>query len=131
MRVMRDGAVMLLMVVAACGGGGDGPTAGGGPGPGGGGGGGGGGSTCTSTSANVTVNDSFFTPDCTTVPVGTTVTWTWNGGLDHNVTFSNTSLGTSGNRSNGATFSKQFPAAGTFAYSCTLHAGMNGSVVVQ
>jgi plastocyanin len=29
------------------------------------------------------------------------------------------------------TFSKQFTAAGSFAYHCTLHGGMDGTITVQ
>ena len=61
------------------------------------------------------------------VPVGTTVTWTWNsGGIAHNVTFADTA---SANLT-GGTFSRTFGTAGTFAYSCTIH-GSAGSVLVQ
>jgi len=77
----------------------------------------------------VTVSDDLFTPANVQVNVGTTVTWNWTSDArDHNVTFAD---GTSGNRSAGATYSKTFPTAGTFSYQCTLHGGMNGSVVVK
>jgi plastocyanin len=79
---------------------------------------------------SVTVSDDVFTPANVQVSVGTTVTWTWaSDARDHNVTFGDGT--SSGNRAAGATFSKTFPTAGTFTYSCTLHGGMNGSVVVK
>lgn len=83
-----------------------------------------------STSNSIVVGDGQFTPSSTTVPVGTTVTWTWQATTTHNVTFNNTSLGASPNQTTG-TYSRGFSTAGTFAYRCTFHAGMDGTVVVQ
>src|SRR5690242_1338484 len=40
-----------------------------------------------STSNAIAVADNSFTPNATTVPRGTTVTWTWGGRVQHNVTF--------------------------------------------
>ena len=121
-------ALALFVLAASCGG--DGPAEQtGGPG-GGGGGGGGGGNTCASTSTAIVIGDNFFNPDCTTVGPGATVTWTWTGGVAHNVIFADASIGNAGDRTSG-TIQRQFPTAGTFTYQCSLHAGMNGSIVVQ
>lgn len=78
--------------------------------------------------ANVSVIDNAFDPDATTVAAGGTVTWTWNGASGHNVTFPS---GSSSSTQASGTFSRAFPAAGTFDYQCTIHAGMNGTVTVQ
>lgn len=88
------------------------------------------GSGATPVASNlVSIGNDFFSAPNIVVPVGTTVTWTWNSGAEqHNVTFSDAS---SGDRSGGATFTRQFTTAGTFTYRCTLHAGMTGSVLVQ
>ena len=86
-----------------------------------------------STTDQISVQDNQFSPSSTTVPVNTTITWTWptNGSASpHNVTFEQTSLTPSGDRTTG-TFQKQFTTAGTFAYRCTNHTGMNGSITVQ
>ena len=84
-----------------------------------------------STSNQIVVADNSFTPDATTVPVNTTVTWTWTGAFDdHNVTFQQASLGSSPTQRTG-TYQKQFTTAGVFSYSCTRHPGMTGSVTVQ
>ena len=123
---MRVAAISVI--VAACGGGGGGATN---PPPGGGGGGGGGGGqTCSSTSDQVTVANNNFSPRCTTVAPGTTITWTWNsGGLAHNVTFATGP--NSGNLTDG-TFTRNFPTAGTFTYQCTIHGqSMSGEIRVQ
>ena len=109
-----------IAFAAACGGLGDGytsaPRSGGGP------------PTPTATNA-VSVSDNQFSPSAIRVAPGTTVTWTWaQGSSVHNVTFQG---GASDNLSNGATFSRTFPTAGTFTYHCTLHPGMTGTVTVQ
>jgi len=126
--------IALVLATAISCGGGDGPKRPNNNGGGGGGGGGGVGGGGGSTSSSITVVDNSFDPAGTTVAVNTTVTWTFSSSntQQHNVTFSNASLGTSGNRSAGAVYTKQFTAAGVFNYQCTIHgASMSGSVTVQ
>ncbi len=122
---VRRGAYSLAtaLAVGLTGCGGDNGT-----GPGGGGGGGGGPVMTTS----VTVGNNVFSPGAIQVSPGATVTWTWNpGGIDHNVTFSSGGITGSGNRSSGNFPAVMPTAAGTYNYSCTLHPGMDGSVLVQ
>ena len=108
----------IASFAVACGGGDDDD----GTGPGGGGPGGG-------TSSAIDVRDNSYSPATTTVPVGTTVTWTWRGSASHDVAFSSTQK--SPVQQNG-TYQRQFTAAGTYDYQCTVHgAGMSGRVVVQ
>ena len=116
---------LLAFVVAGCGGGGDTGTN-----PPGGNPPGGNPQTCTATSANVTVGNNNFSPRCTNVAAGTTVTWTWDsGGTQHNVTFAS---GPSSTNQGSGTFQRTFPSAGTFAYECTLHGqAMSGEIRVQ
>ena len=118
MRVLAVAAGLAAM--AGCGGGGDNtPT---GTPPGGGGGGG-------STSNSIAVADNSFTPRATTVPSGTTGTWTWGGAAHHNVTFDD---GAASATQITGTYARTFSAAGTFNYHCTIHGtGMSGSVTVQ
>jgi plastocyanin len=132
MRTFRGVAVLLAFVVVGCGGGGsDAPTENnnptnnnpGGTNPGG-------SNPGPSTSKNIAVLDGAFDPSATTVPLNSTVTWTWATQITHNVTFSNASLGTSGDKSSGS-FAKTFPNVGAFAYHCTIHPGMEGTVTVQ
>lgn len=79
--------------------------------------------------ANVSVNDNFFDPSSARVAAGGAVTWTWNGAVAHNVTFSS---GTNSATQASGTFVRSFPTAGSFAYSCTIHgAAMSGTVVVE
>src|SRR3954469_24895233 len=82
--------------------------------------------TGPSTSPQVDVRDNAFSPGTTTVPVGTTVTWTWRGSNPHDVYFDNGV--TSGAKAAGS-YSRQFTTAGTYGYLCTIHgAAMSGQV---
>jgi plastocyanin len=77
----------------------------------------------------VSINNFAFAPATLTVPVGTTVTWTNHDEEPHTVvandgSFHSPSLGTN------ATFSYTFSTAGTFAYICSIHPFMHGTVVV-
>ena len=79
--------------------------------------------------AAVSVEDNFFDPSSARVAVGGTVTWTWNGAFNHNVTFAS---GTNSATQASGTFVRDFPTAGSFAYSCTIHgAAMSGTIVVE
>jgi len=77
-----------------------------------------------------------FEPANVTIPVGTTVTWRWVGGI-HDVTpTGNPAFAGSGNPVAAPhTFSHTFNSAGTYLYFCSVHgspsAGMRGTVVVQ
>ena len=91
--------------------------------------GGAGGNGAGSTSGAVTVADNSFTPNATTVVPGTTVTWTWAGAVQHNVTFDD---GTASITQRSGTFARTFSTAGTFPYHCTIHgAAMSGTVTVR
>jgi len=50
--------------------------------------------------------------------------------MAHTVTADDNSFD-SGNIGAGGSYSRTFSVAGTFNYHCTIHAGMNGKVVVQ
>jgi plastocyanin len=87
-----------------------------------------------STSAGVSVNNNSFDPNEAVVKTGGTVTWTWNSGVvQHNVTYS-TGPGTlpanSPTQAGGTTFSTTFTSIGTYAYHCSIHAGMDGTIKV-
>ncbi len=87
------------------------------------------------TSADVTVSGggTSFSPDTVKIAVNGSVTWTFTSGANspHNVTFGTPPAG--GNIGNTTTGSatRTFTTAGRFPYQCTLHAGMNGAVVVR
>jgi Tol biopolymer transport system component len=81
--------------------------------------------------AHVAVTDNRFTPATPAVPAGTKVVWDFVGTGTHDVTDSS-SLGlfASGGRTGGATFGYRYVAAGTYAFRCTGHRKMTGSVAV-
>lgn len=91
--------------------------------------------TFTTTAAIITtvqVANNSFTPSSITVPVGTTVTWEWQGTTFlHNVTFDPVA-GAPMNipNQNSGTAQRTFNTSGTFPYQCTNHLGMTGSVTV-
>ncbi len=72
-----------------------------------------------------------FSPTSVTVARGGTVSWSF-GTRPHNVTFV-TTPGAPADVPTGTnvTTSREFTTSGTFAYACTLHAGMVGTVHVQ
>jgi hypothetical protein len=77
---------------------------------------------------HVTIAGFAYSPNSVTVNVGDTVTWTNNDGVGHTATGSGFDTGTI---SAGASKSVTFDAAGTFAYHCTIHPSMTGTVVVR
>ncbi len=83
-----------------------------------------------SATSEVAIQNNMFNPASITVAVNTTVRWTNKDGVAHTVT-SNTNLFDSGNIGSNGTYSHQFTTAGTYAYKCTIHSGMTGTVIVQ
>lgn len=131
---MRHNPVVFVLAVAvtAC----SGSTM---TGVNGGGGGGGGG-----TSASVTIRDYSFSPASITIKAGSPLTWTNNGPSTHTVTSDSTgvfdsgmlsppmaSMDPYGGTSSGQTYTMTFQTRGTFAYHCSNHPTMHGTVVVQ
>jgi plastocyanin len=77
--------------------------------------------------ATITIKDLKFNPDTVTVKKGDAVEWQWDESVLHNVTGDGFK---SDNQSDG-TFDHTFTKSGSYAYQCTLHAGMKGTVEVQ
>jgi len=81
----------------------------------------------------VTIKNFAFSPAILTIKTGTTVTWTNQDGAPHQVAsdpgtpvaFSSDSL------ANGASFQFTFTQPGTYAYYCTIHPSMKGTIIVQ
>lgn len=74
-------------------------------------------------------NNNVFTPTTATVAEGGTVTWTF-GTVGHNVVFQSAGAPTSIPVTSSANVQRTFASVGSFAYVCSLHAGMSGSVTV-
>jgi predicted lipoprotein with Yx(FWY)xxD motif/plastocyanin len=81
------------------------------------------------TRASASIVDFAFAPGTLTVRVGTVVTWTNTGSAPHTVTADGGGFGSPVLQS-GTSFSHAFAAAGTFAYHCSIHSSMTGTVVV-
>jgi plastocyanin len=79
--------------------------------------------------ASVTVANMAFSPASVTVGLGQPVTWTFQDSSAHTST-SDQGFWDSGTKSGGATYSRAFTSAGTFAYHCTIHTMMRGKVAV-
>ena len=79
---------------------------------------------------SVSISGFAFNPATVTVNVGDSVTWTNNDDVPHTATADNGSFNT-GQLGSGDSDSVTFKSAGTFAYHCSVHPSMNGTVVVQ
>jgi plastocyanin len=78
----------------------------------------------------VNIQNSAFAPATTTVKAGDTVTWTNRDAFSHTST-SDTGAWDTGVIAAGGSGSFVFLAAGTFAYHCSIHSFMKGTVIVQ
>ncbi|MEU5428909.1 cupredoxin domain-containing protein [Streptomyces olivoreticuli] len=79
---------------------------------------------------DVTIANHAFNPAEQPVRAGETVTWiNVEDGVPHTVT-SDTRLWDSGVIDPGSTFSRVFPAPGTFRYHCDIHPDMKGAILV-
>jgi plastocyanin len=87
-------------------------------------------SAASGSGTAATIADFAFSPQPITVKVGGAVTWTNKDGTTHTVTSDDGSF-KSPDLAQGATFTANFKTAGTFAYICSIHTFMKGSVVVQ
>jgi plastocyanin len=126
------GALLLVLTAISCGGGSDGPITGGG-------GGGGGVPACPANTFCLTISNTF-SPTGLTVAAGTTIGWRNDAGTLHNVTWDavagrNAALAGDGTGDitdySTGTHTRLFNTAGVYAFHCTIHAGMNGSLTVQ
>lgn len=121
------GAGLLLAVVTACGGSTATPApaaSAAGPGaakP-----------TCAAgigTGQQVAMANIAYTPNTSAVSAGGTVSWTNGDTVTHTVTFDNGP--DCGNVTVGSSITATFAAAGTYAYHCTIHSSMHGTVTVS
>ena len=80
--------------------------------------------------AQVMLRGSAFDPETVTIRTGESVTWTNEDSANHTV------VGDSGgfesdDLAKGDTFSFAFATPGTFAYHCSIHPSMKGTVIVE
>lgn len=72
-----------------------------------------------------------FSPKTITAKVGQKITWQNMDSVDHNVTAQSGASFKSSDFGRGGTFSFTPTKAGTIKYSCTLHPGMDATIVVK
>ena len=78
----------------------------------------------------VSIANFSFSPASANVAVGGFVTWTNNDSTTHTVTFdSGPNCGSVS--SGGGTHTAQFTVAGSYAYHCSIHPSMKGTIVVS
>jgi plastocyanin len=85
-------------------------------------------STPVATDA-VDIKNFAFSPATITVPAGSTVVWTNDDSIQHDITFDGGSIVSSVLNHND-TFSHTFSTAGTYHYICSIHPFMHGTVIV-
>jgi plastocyanin len=83
----------------------------------------------------VAMKNIAFLPNAVTVGKGSTVKWTNQDSVNHDVTKTSGpgpkfSSGT-GNLAKGDTYERKLTTAGTIKYVCTVHPGMEGTIVVK
>ncbi len=78
----------------------------------------------------VTISGYAFSPATLTVSKGATVTWQNNDPVTHTAT-ANSGAWNTGNISSGGSGTVTFSSSGTFAYHCSIHPMMTGTIVVQ
>lgn len=87
--------------------------------------------TSTPTAANsVQITNMSFAPATLTVKVGDTVTWTNQDSVSHSATAGDATFNT-GLLSQGKSGTVTFTKAGTYAYHCSAHPSMTGTIIVQ
>ena len=78
----------------------------------------------------VAVADNVFEPAVIAVEPGDTVTWTWEGDLQHNVVGEGAGVELSTDLQVEGTYEATVDAEGVVAYRCTIHPAMVGEVRV-
>ncbi len=79
---------------------------------------------------SIDISGFSFAPSALTVQVGDTVTWTNLDSAGHTVTFNGSPSLSSGGLQEGDTHSVTFDNVGTYAYWCSPHASMQGTITV-
>jgi plastocyanin len=85
--------------------------------------------TAAASSTSVTMKNFAFNPASSSIHVGDTITWSNQDAAPHTATASDGSFNT-GQINQGKSASHTFTKAGTFAYICSIHPNMHGTVVV-
>ena len=76
----------------------------------------------------VILRPASFEPETIKIAAGDTVTWKWREKVSHNIVGKG---GIDKKVADNGTYTHTFEKKGTFDYRCTIHPGMDGSVVVE
>lgn len=82
------------------------------------------------STTDISMKSIKFDPKEDTVKVGQAVTWTNDDGVDHNVVATKGADFKSDDFGQGKTYTFKADKAGTIEYTCTLHPGMDGTLIV-
>ena len=85
--------------------------------------------TAQSGEVKVSIASYAFDPALITITTGSTITWTNNDSVSHNVLADDGSWG-SDSLAKGDSFSYTFTQAGTFSYHCGFHSSMKATITV-
>ncbi len=88
-------------------------------------------SSGTPQTNNVAINNYAFSPSTLNIKVGDIVIWTNNQDIPHTITSDSGNELASSSIPSGQTFSHTFNTAGTFAYHCSIHPSMKGTIIVS
>lgn len=84
--------------------------------------------TAQAQGSTVSIESFAFNPATLPVKAGTTVVWTNNDSVAHNIKSTGFNSPT---MAKGQTFEFKFDTKGTFEYSCGIHPSMTGKIVVE
>jgi plastocyanin len=87
-------------------------------------------SAAPSPAVVVQITNFAYSPATVTIAVNQSVRWVENDAMAHTVTAADGSFD-SGNLDQGATWTHTFTAPGTYAYVCSYHSFMKGTVIVK
>jgi plastocyanin len=80
---------------------------------------------------DISMKNIAFDPQSVTAKVGQTVTWTNDDSVDHNVVATAGESFKSSNFGQGGTYAYKLDKPGTIKYVCTLHPGMDGTIIAK
>jgi len=86
----------------------------------------------STSTTSIDIANFAFSPSLIKAKVGDKITWTNKDFLTHTIASdSGPQNFSSGDISNGATFSFTFTKAGTYSYHCSLHPSMTGTITIE
>lgn len=88
-------------------------------------------STGSPQTYNIDIAGFAFAPSTLNVKVGDVVIWTNSDSVNHRIISDSGTELQSSSMANGQTYTHTFSTAGTFAYHCSIHPTMKGTIIVS